>query len=78
MPNTPVPTHTSATIVYYSGTAVAYLLALDGVEAHADATLTLCANAMTLQFANIPFSIANFVYNVAFLTDSINNVVLLP
>ena len=32
---------------------------------------------MTLQFANIPSSIANFVYNVAFLTDSVNHVVLL-
>ena len=28
---------------------------------------------MTLQFANIPSSIANFIYNVAFLIDSINH-----
>ena len=32
---------------------------------------------MTLQFANIPSSIANFIYNVAFLIDSINHVMLL-
>ena len=42
-----------------------------------DATLILCASAMTLQFANIPSSIANFIYNVAFLIDSINHVMLL-
>lgn len=59
MPNTPVPTYT---IVYYSGTAVANLLALDGVEVHAGATLTLCASAMTLQCASILSSIANIKF----------------
>ena len=72
--------HTGSNLyIYYycvfSGTAVAYLLARS--RGSTDATLILCASAMTLQFANIPSSIANFIYNVAFLIDSINHVMLL-
>ncbi len=46
-------------IVYCGGTAVANPPTLEGVEAPADATLTLSASAMTLQLASIPASVAN-------------------
>lgn len=46
-------------IVYCGGTAVANPPTLAGVEAPADATLTLSASAMTLQLASIPSSVSN-------------------
>lgn len=46
-------------IVYCGGTAVANPPTLEGVEAPADATLSLSTSAMSLQLASIPASVSN-------------------